>query len=414
MDEIGRRYQALALRIDRHLPGYVDFWTGPDELREAISAEALCPPIELHVEAIALHEMASALPAATAAEERRRAWLSAQLTAMSATCRRLSGEEIAYADLVEVLFDVPAAMTPEADVEHAHALLDDALPPGPDLRGRLAAHDAATAVPASAVVPAIADLADRLRERTLEDLSLPDGEGIELVEVHDQPWAAYATYVGDFRTRIEINVDLPMTLFRIVQLASHEAYPGHHAERATKDLVLVRDAGFGEAALACDLTPEWSVTEGLGEICRGIVMADAELAVALKDLVQRLHLPIRPADAEREVAVGWGRALLSDLWTDAGLLMHQHGLPESEVRSMLEDRGLRYGERLDRELRIVRDPATGIGAFAYATGRRLIEPWLATQGQTAGFARLLREQLSPGQLRAELGDSRALYPGSLV
>ena len=44
--------------------------------------------------------------------------------------------------------------------------------------------------------------------------------------------------------------------------------------------------------------------------------------------------------------------------------MHQHGLPESEVRSMLEERGLRYGERLEREMRIVRDPATGIGAFA--------------------------------------------------
>src|SRR5262245_63945654 len=150
MDEVGRRYQALALRIDRHLPGYVDFWTGPEELREAIAAEELSPPIELHVEAVALHEVASTLPAGVPAEERRRAWLAAQLSAMSATCRRLSGEEIAYADLVEVLFDVPAAMTPEADVERAHALLNDALPPGPDLRSRLAAHDTATSLPASA------------------------------------------------------------------------------------------------------------------------------------------------------------------------------------------------------------------------------------------------------------------------
>jgi hypothetical protein len=112
--------------------------------------------------------------------------------------------------------------------------------------------------------------------------------------------------------------------------------------------------------------------------------------------------------------VSAGRDLLRDLSADAALLLHQHGLPEGEARTMLAERGLRSEERLERELGILRDPRSRVHPFAYATGRRLIEPWLAAQGQTAGFARLLREQLSPGQLRSELGEPLALYPGSLV
>ena len=63
MDEVGRRYQALALRIGRHLPEYVDFWLGDPLLREVIAAEEPAPPIELHVEAVSLHEVAAGLPA---------------------------------------------------------------------------------------------------------------------------------------------------------------------------------------------------------------------------------------------------------------------------------------------------------------------------------------------------------------
>ena len=127
MDEVGRRYQALALRIGRHLPEYVDFWLGDPLLREVIAGEEPAPPIELHVEAVSLHEAAAGLPADDVAAAQRRDWLLAQLGAMSAITRRLGGEEIAFADLVEVLFEMSVAETPTGDVDRAHAILDDAL-----------------------------------------------------------------------------------------------------------------------------------------------------------------------------------------------------------------------------------------------------------------------------------------------
>ncbi|MGH2456221.1 MAG: hypothetical protein ACRDHD_08200 [Candidatus Limnocylindria bacterium] len=413
-DQIGRRYQALALRLGRHLPGYVDFWLGPAELREAIAGEEPAPPVELHMEAVALHEMAASLPADSPEAARRRAWLMAQLGAMSATARRLGGEEIAYADLVEALFDVVPAATPGEDVARAHAVLADVLPSGPSLRERLLAHDEATRVPAEALIPAIQAAAEVLRRRTAEDFGLPASESIEVVAVQDRPWGASAPYLGGLRTRIEVNLDLPATLGTVVYLAAHEAYPGHHAERATKEQALWREAGLDEAAVACLYTPEISISEGMADLAREVVMTDAELGAELRRLVERLALPIASADAEREVSVGWARDLLRDLTADAGLALHQHGLPEAEVRQLLAELALRSEARIEHDLVGLRDPFSCVYPFAYTLGRRLIAPWLAAQGQTTGYARLLREQLTPGRLRSELGEAPALFPGSLA
>ena len=59
-------------------------------------------------------------------------------------------------------------------------------------------------------------------------------------------------------------------------------------------------------------------------------------------------------------------------------------------------------ERVEHAVRVLHDPTGKTYEFTYVEGARLIRPWLERQGQTAGFARLLSEQLSPAQLRAEL------------
>ena len=413
MDEVGRRYQALALRIGRHLPEYVDFWLGDPLLREVIAAEGPAPPVELHVEAVALHEAAAGLPADDVATAQRRDWLLAQLGAMSAITRWLGGEEIAFVDLVEVLFDVSVTETPADDVRRAHALLDEVLPPGGSLRDRLATHDDITRVAPDHLLAAVAFMAERLGDRTRHDLGLPDGESIELVAVRDRPWGASAPYLGDLRTRVELNLDLPATLGSVTYLAAHEIYPGHHAERATKEATLWREQGLGEAALACVYTPEIAISEGLADVAREVVATDPELGAWLRELVDGLELEIPAEAVEREVAVERARGLLRNLTADAALALCQLGLPEPDVRAMLAERALRTDARIDHDLRALREPLGAAYIVSY-TASRLIASWLEGQGQTAGFARLLREQLSPGQLRAELGEPRALYPGSLA
>ena len=161
---------------------------------------------------------------------------------MGALARQAGGEEIGLVDLVEELYDVPVTETPADDVQRAHA---------PARRGAAArSRRCATGWRPTMTPPAwrrttcwrpSRSWRSACGERTRHDLGLPDGESIELVAVRDRPWGASAPYLGDLRTRVELNLDLPATLGSVTYLAAHEIYPGHHAERATKEVALWRE-----------------------------------------------------------------------------------------------------------------------------------------------------------------------------
>jgi hypothetical protein len=414
MDDLALRYLTLALRIGRHVPGYIDGYSGSPELREAIDGEAPAPPAELHSEAVALRQLVADLPDPPPSAAWRRPWLEGQLTAMSAVCRHLDGEEIAYVDLVEALYDISADPVPEDAFRAAHRMLDDALPRGGSLAERLGSQDAAVRVPTDQVLPAIRAVAEQLRRRTRQDLWLPDGESVAWEEARDVPWGAYARYEGGLRTRIEVNIDLPLGLPGIVYLAAHEAYPGHHAERACKEAVLVGEREIGEARVSCLFTPEIAMSEGMADLAREVLVADGELGSVFRRLARQLGMGVDPAALEREARIARARELLRGASVNAALKLFHEGLPQREVRAWLAEVGLQSPARVDHELRTLRDPLWSTSPFTYRIGPTLLAEWLEVKGQTVGFARLLTEPLSPRQVRAELGDRPRPYPAGFA
>ncbi len=73
-----------------------------------------------------------------------------------------------------------------------------------------------------------------IRKRTAGLVTLPEIEAIEIAMVSDKPWGGYNWYLGDCRSLIEINTDLPIRANSLLDLICHEGYPGHHAEHAIK------------------------------------------------------------------------------------------------------------------------------------------------------------------------------------
>ena len=96
-------------------------------------------------------------------------------------------------------------------------------------------------------------------------VELPAGEGVVLEIVRDEPWLAFNYYLGDLRSRIAVNVDLPTSALELLRLTIHETYPGHHAERSSKEHMLVRDRGLLEETLVLVPTPQSLVSEGIAE-----------------------------------------------------------------------------------------------------------------------------------------------------
>ena len=399
MDELARRYLLLGLRLERISPGFVDSYVGPAELREIAGSEPLPLPVEIHDEALALQELAAGLPGEDPATERRRRWFAGQLRAMSALVRRAGGEEIAYLDLVEELFGLPIRPVPDAELGAARARLDAALPGSGSLRDRIEALRASLRVPPAQVLDAIRGSAARFRAATIRDFGLPLDEGIDWEEAHDQPWGAFAQFEGRGRTSIRINVDLPVEVSGVAFLASHEAYPGHHAEHVVKERTLMHGAGLGEATLRTMHTPEAILSEGQADLAREVVMSDRELEDELAKIGRAVGVS---GDWAAAVASRTAYVELQAAMGNAGILLHHEERPEAEVRAYLTEVGALPSDRLDHAIRVLRDPVNRTYSFTYTEGARLIRPWLEVQGQTTGFARLLSEQLSPATLLAEL------------
>jgi hypothetical protein len=400
VDDLARRYVLLCLRLERLVPGFVDSYVGPPELSEAASAELPPMPAELHDEAMALRAQASELLTVDATAVRGR-WFEGQLRAIAALARRAGGEEIAYVDLVEQLYGVPIAPVPESELLAARDRLDAATPGTGRLAERVAAFRAAHRVNAQQVLAVIEASAGRFCAATRRDFDLPAGEGIDWQEAHDQPWSAYATYTGSGRTKILINIDLPLDVAGISFLASHEAYPGHHTEHVIKERTLI-DAGVGEATIRTMNTPESMLAEGQADIAGEVVMSDREL----EDELQRIGRQAG-VDGDWITAVAVHRAWqeLAAIQVNAVLMLHHDGRPEAEVRAWVQGVSPRETERLDHMFRSFADPVLSTYPFTYVHGARMIRPWLEVVGQTAGFARLLSEQLSPAQLIFELDAS---------
>ena len=113
--------------------------------------------------------------------------------------------------------------------------------------------------------------------------------------MHDEPWLAFCSYLGDLRSRIAVNVDLPISAMELLRLAMHETYPGHHAERCCKEQLLVRGQGLLEETIVLVPAPQSLVSEGIAELAPNVLLeGDGGTALAAVHARRRHRLRSRP------------------------------------------------------------------------------------------------------------------------
>ena len=404
-DPVARDYLLLALRLDQHIPGLVDGYVGPAELKAQVDMEPLRAPARLGDDAAALRER---LPGEVT-ETDRRAWLDAQLVALGTHAASLGGERLAYLDEAERCFAYRPPRYPDAVFDAAAAQIEALLPGGGPLSDRLAAWDARFEVPVDRLAGAVEWLVDRLRASAESLFGLPAGEGLRLALVRGQPWAAYAWYDGGRRSRFDLNTDLPVRATDLVDLVAHETYPGHHLEHAWKDADLVDVQGRLEASIQLINTPECLISEGLAELGNRFVAPPDERIDLLVELFDRAGLPIADdrdvaaASAATSVALAPHRTALAAIVGKAAILRHADGRSHDEVLAYLCDVGRTPRAIAEKRLEFIEHPLWRAYVFVYAEGEALLRRWLEAvpDGErVARFERLLHEQLTPAAVRA--------------
>ena len=308
-----RDYLLLALRLDQRIPGLVDGYFGPAELKARVDMEQGRAPATLRQDAADLRERLTA----DVSDADRRAWLDAQLVALETQAAALAGDALPYLDHVTRCFAYRPPRRPDGEFDEAAAAIDALLPGDaaadrPPRRWDRRFETRRTGCPRS-----LDWLVARFRARAATTFGLPDGEDLRVSLVRDQPWSGYNWFDGGRRSRVDINTDLPVRAAALIDTVAHETYPGHHLEHAWKEADLVDGLGRLEASVLLINTPECLISEGLADLGIGFAAPDDERTGLLVELYERAGLavaadPVAAREAaERTVALAAARRALS-------------------------------------------------------------------------------------------------------
>ncbi len=393
MDEIGRAYVALGLRINEHFDGYVDAYIGDEAVKEAVLAQGARSVPELRADA----ERLAARIAAEPLPEPRKTWLQKQVEAMKTTLARLDGEIVPFREEVRRCFDIAPDRIPEDEFEAAIEEIDRLLPGDGDLPDRVEAWKAQSEVAEDKVLPLLNMAADEARTRTLTIVELPKGEDVDIRLVRNQPWSGYNWYLGNYRSRIDVNVDLPTRVYQILPLMTHEAYAGHHTEHVMKEKTLYRGKGWEEFSMFLLNTPECVISEGIGNVALDMLFPEEELVAWLRD---RLY-PAAGLDGdtvERDRALGRAFRKLAGISGNVAFMAHEDGRSDDELVAYIQKYGLRTENEARLSLRFVRSPLFRAYIFTYFYGERMLRAALSGPDRRDVFRRLLTEPVTPGMV----------------
>ena len=264
LDDLAREYLFLELAMGQHDPAHVDAYFGPESIREeAEAADATLGDIRNRAAGL-VGRIEAHRPGADAETLQRIDGLLGRLRALDTRALMAGGETLSFDEESRRLF---GAVAPDHDAAHFEAILAgiDALLGGEgDLSARVNAFRDRFVIPPDRLAEVFDAAIAECRRRTLDNMTLPDGESFTLEYVTDKPWSGYNWYQGNSQSLIQINTDLPIYISRAVDLGCHEGYPGHHTFNALLEQYLVRERGWLEFTLYPLFSPQSLIAEGSG------------------------------------------------------------------------------------------------------------------------------------------------------
>lgn len=388
--DLGTEYLAIALRLRRLVPDWVESYIGPPGLADAIDREEPVGAVELQQR---VEEFAQRVEAEEESADRR-CWLLAQLRGISTALRWLSGGEFDYAQRFAMCHGGQVEHVPDGQFEEAYAVLDRALPGRGDVWERYRGWRETQLVPRERLHEGLEVLGAEMRRRSREMFGLPDDERVTWEVVGDERWAGKADYLGQRHTLIRINGDLPVSSARLLELVCHEAYPGHHTHGVFRDASLIEAAGRLELCVYVYPTPQALISEGVGCLALHALLGDEAENVAA-DCLQEIGVAY---DAATATAVREAEELLLPVRSNIAMMI-DGGRTSAEVREYAKAWLLDEREQLEKALTDLEARSWLPYESCYPVGLVLCRRY--TAGRTEAFKHLLDRQLTPADLTAD-------------
>jgi hypothetical protein len=392
---LDQEFVRLALAIDEHLPGYVDSYFGPSEWQQEAKQVG---KLSLSHLTQRVNQLAMNVSQAHEWDPQRKDFLSRQISAMQMSLRLLAGEKLSLAEEVLALYDVQPTWKDESNFIEAQKRLDEMLPIGDSLKARLERWKNSLEIPMEKVRELLPLMINTLRELAHKKFRLPEKESFVVEFVSNQPWSAYNWYLGEFKSRIDINTDLPMRISALAGLIAHEAYPGHHTELSIKEAKLIRQMDYHEHLLTLINSPSCVIAEGIATSALETLLTDQELEDWYRDEIL-LRAGMAHIDPKRIIEVSRAGEKLSGLWGNAAFMFHDQKKSAEEIISYLQAYEMSTQEEANKAIQFISNPLYRSYIFTYTAGYDLLEELFSIADRDKYFARLLEEPVTPSQIR---------------
>ena len=322
-----------------------------------------------------------------------------EVGAMRTTLRLLQGETLGFVEEVQSIYGITPVWTEETVFEETQKVLDELIPGRGSLADRMQTYREQFQISTEIAAPIINRLVEDLRARARGRFSLPTDETCDFEFVTDEPWAAYNWYLGNYKSRIDFNLDLPMRAYALPYFIAHEAYPGHHTEHSIKEQRHYREDGLLEHSILLNNAPSAVISEGIAECGIEMIFSPEELVEVHQWILEEAGLSEYSGRLIYEISHVASRPLgkVSD---NKLLLLHVNGASDDEVISYGKRYGLTSEEQGIKNLQFAKDPMWRSYGFNYTLGYELISRLLATaRDRNQMFARLLSEPMTPAQVQ---------------
>jgi len=395
-------YILLVLRMDRAFSRvdssfFLDTYYGPNRLKEIAQNERQKSFTELAKIAIRLKEELLEQQFDLQREE----FLGSQVDALLTVAGVMAGVELPFYEEVERIFGIEPTWISEDEFEHSLKLMDAALYGKGDLRIRYQTWMKSMQLPAEkweVVLPMMQEILSEARRRTKQLVALPEKENLEIKPMHAVNYGAANWYQGDFRSRLELNLDRPVYTFLLLYQMCHEAYPGHHTESCMKEQTLFREKGYLEQSVYFALGPQLMISEGIAVVAPQMIFSLSEAAEWIRTHIDPLlGLQKQEADLEKMLEA-YTVISPDDLGSNLATLI-EAGRSDEQVLEYTMAYSPYSKEQVRGYLATLSSPLSRLYSFSYSQGSRLIRPLLTGENRNLIIKKLLTEQLTPRHLR---------------
>lgn len=264
LNALAERYVRLALVIGQYDDVFVDAYYGPDSLKPTTPVLPIFPKDSLNNEIdyliVAVNEIKNKESNDTISN--RAGWISDQLVSFKRRIKVFSGDTGSFDEESKELFGVAAPEYNEKHFKDLVAELDTFLPGEGSVQDRFQALANRFIIPKGKLDAVFKTAIAEARQRTINWYPLPVKESFTLEYVTDKPWSGYNWYKGNYKSLIQINTDLNIFIDRVIDVGSHESYPGHHVYNMLLEKNLYHDKGYVEISMYPLYSPQSLIAEG--------------------------------------------------------------------------------------------------------------------------------------------------------